>query len=174
MAILDILQYPDARLRRKAPSVEDIKTSAIQKMIDDMLETQHNTEHCAGLSATQLDIKDPKRITVIDESPDNKQPFCLINPVIVHTEGESQYPEGCMSIYADYNIYGTIKRADKITFTALDRDGNQLEICAEGFFSRCVQHEIDHLDGILFLDRLSSLKRKLLDKKIVKIRKKLY
>jgi peptide deformylase len=168
MAILEILQYPDPRLAIKAPPVEDVKNSEIQKMIDDMLDTLHNTPYCAGLSATQLNMQKPRRITVIDQSAENKQPFCLINPVITHTEGESVYSEGCMSVYPN-QICAKVTRPDKITFTALDRDGNNLEIAAEGFFAQCVQHEIDHLDGILYIDHLSSLKRKMIDKKISKI-----
>lgn len=168
MAILEILQYPDPRLRIKAAQVENIKDSAIQKIINDMFETLYHTPHCAGLSATQLNVENPKCITVIDESSDNEQPICLVNPVIVHSEGESEYSEGCMSVYPDY-IHAKIKRPDKITFKALDRDGNSLEIAAQGYFSRCVQHEIDHLNGILFIDHLSSLKRKMIEKKIKKI-----
>ena len=171
MAILEILQYPDPRLYTKAPPVEDVKTPEIQKIIDNMFETMYNTASCAALSATQLNIQNPKRITVIDESADNKQPFCLINPVIVHTEGKSTYAEGCMSICPNH-IYAKVTRPDKITFTALDRDGNNLEMAAEGIFARCVQHEIDHLNGILYIDHLSSLKRRMIDKKIAKIRRK--
>ncbi len=171
MAILEILQYPDPRLRIKTAPVENVKDTAIQKIINDMFETLYHTPHCAGLSTTQLNIENPKRITVIDESPDNEQPICLVNPVIVHTEGESEYSEACMSVYPDY-IHAKVKRPDKITFKALDRDGNSLEIAAQGYFSRCVQHEIDHLNGILFIDHLSRLKRKMIEKKISKILRK--
>lgn len=173
MAILDILQYPDPRLHVKAQPVDDVKDPEIQKIIDDMFETLCSTPYCAGLSTTQLDIKNPKRISVIDESPDNAQPFCLVNPVITHREGDASYAEGCMSIYPGENIRANIKRADKITFEALDRDGNHLEIAAEGIFSICVQHELDHLDGILYIDHLSPLKRKLIEKKITKIRRQM-
>jgi len=169
MAILKILQYPNPRLHLKAAPVEDVKAPEIQSMIDDMFETLSHTQNCAGLSATQLDIKNPKRITIINDFPDTNQPICLVNPVIVQTEGETEAIEGCMSIYPDY-IHAKIKRPEKITFTALDRDGNPLEIAAQDFFARCVQHEIDHLDGILFIDHLSRLKRMMIDKKIAKIR----
>jgi len=168
MAILEILQYPDPRLRIKTAPVENVKDTAIQKIINDMFETLYHTPHCAGLSTTQLNIENPKRITVIDESPDNEQPICLVNLAIVNSEGESEYSEGCMSVYPDY-IHAKVKRPDKITFKALDRDGNSLEIAAQGYFSRCVQHEIDHLNGILFIDHLSRLKRKMIEKKISKI-----
>ena len=169
MTMLTILQYPDVRLRNKAKDVEDVKNPKIQKIIDDMFETLYNTPNCAGLSATQLDIKDPPRITVIDESADNKQSICLINPVITHKEGEVTYCEGCMSVYPEI-LRADVKRADKITLEALDRDGNKLEMAAEGFFSICVQHELDHLDGILYIDHLSRLKRRMMEKKIAKIR----
>ncbi len=166
--MLEILQYPDSRLRVKAPPVENVKDSKIQKIIDDMFETLYNTPNCAGLSTTQLNINEPKQITVINESPDNKQAFCLINPVIIHHQGESKYSEGCMSIYPD-QIRAEIKRPDKITFKALDRDGNLIQMAAQGIFARCAQHEIDHLNGILFIDHLSPLKRKMIEKKIAKL-----
>lgn len=172
MAILEILQYPDPRLRTKGLPVENVKDPEIQKIIDDMLETLHNTEHCAGLSATQLNMPNPRRITVIDQSAENKQPFCLINPVITHTEGTSTYTEGCMSVWPN-QICAKVTRPDKITFTTLDREGNNLEIAAEGFFARCVQHEIDHLNGILYIDHLSSLKRGIINKKVARIRRQL-
>jgi len=166
--MLEILQYPDSRLRVKASPVENVKDSKIQKIIDDMFETMYNAPNCAGLSATQLNIKEPKQITVINESPDNKQTFCLINPVIIHHQGESEYIEGCMSIYPD-QIRAEIKRPDKITFKALDRDGKLMQMAAQGIFARCIQHEIDHLNGILFIDHLSPLKRKMIEKKIAKL-----
>lgn len=166
--MLKILQYGDSRLRTKAQAVKDVKDSRIQQIIKDMFETLYNTEHCAGLSATQLDIKDPPRITVIDESSGNDQAFCLINPEITHMEGEASYMEGCMSI-CPQEIHAKVKRPEKITFTALDRDGKSMEICAEGFFAICVQHEIDHLNGILYIDHLSPLKRRMIEKRIAKI-----
>jgi peptide deformylase len=166
--MLEILQYPDSRLRVKALPVNNVKDSKIQKIIDEMFETMYNSPNCAGLSTTQLNIKDPKRISVINVSPDNKQSFCLINPVITHHEGESEYLEGCMSIYPD-QIRAEIKRPDKITFKALDRDGNPIQMATQGILARCVQHEIDHLNGILFIDHLSLLKRKMIEKKIAKL-----
>ncbi|KPJ68197.1 MAG: hypothetical protein AMJ43_01160 [Coxiella sp. DG_40] len=166
--MLEILQYPDSRLRAKASPVENVKDSKIQKIIDEMFETMYKSPNCAGLSATQLNIKDPKRISVINVSPDNEQSFCLINPVIIHHEEESKYIEGCMSIYPDH-IRAEIKRPDKITFKALDRDGKPIQMATQGFLARCVQHEIDHLNGILFIDHLSLLKRKMIEKKIAKL-----
>jgi peptide deformylase len=166
--MLEILQYPDSRLRAKALPVENVKDSKIQKIIDEMFETMYNSPNCAGLSTTQLNIKDPKQITVINVSSDNKQAFCLINPVIIHHEGESKYIEGCMSIYPDH-IRAEIKRSDKITFKALNRDGKHIQMTAEDILSRCIQHEIDHLNGILYIDHLSLLKRKMIEKKIAKL-----
>lgn len=172
MAILKILQYPNPHLRIKAKPVEDVQHPRIQKIIDDMLETLYHTSHCAGLSATQLDIDNPPRITVIDESVHNNQSFCFVNPVITHKEGEATYSEGCMSVYPDY-INAAVTRAEKITFTALDRGGESVEIAANGFFAICMQHEIDHLDGILYIDHLSAFKRRRLEAKIKKLRSKL-
>ncbi len=170
MAMLEILQYPDARLRIKADSVEDVKSAEVQEMINDMLETLHNTPNCIGLSATQLNIKNPRRITVIDVSLNGTEPYCLVNPVITSKTGSAKGSEGCMSVYPEY-IYADVKRAEKIVCEAIDRDGKPLHIEADDLLSACIQHEIDHLDGILFIDHLSPLKRKMLEKKMAKIQR---
>lgn len=162
MAKLRILQYPDPRLKTKAEPVEKID-DAIQKIIDDMFETHYATENCAALAATQLDIANPKRITVIDFSPEKNQPLCLINPEIIEASGEMNEEEGCMSVSG--GIYEKVKRATKIKVQALDRDGQPLEFEAEGFMAKCIQHELDHLNGVVFLDHLSLLKRQRIDKK---------
>ena len=101
MAVLEILQYPDPRLRRKALLVENVTTPRIKRVISDMFETLAHTDNCAGLSATQLDMEDPPAITVISATVNNDQKFCLINPLITQREGTSIYPEGCMSVYPD-------------------------------------------------------------------------
>ena len=170
MTVLEILQYPDPKLRRKAIPITNIKNPKIQKLIDDMFETMYSTSNCAALSATQLNITYPFCITVINQSPQNdiKQTLCLINPKIINQVGTTSYTEGCMSVCPN-EIYATVKRAEKITFRALDREGNPIEIATNGFFAICVQHEIDHLNGILYIDHLSRLKRRMLDKKIRKI-----
>lgn len=166
--MLKILQYPDPRLKTVAQLVEQFDDT-IQHIIDDMFETHYHTENCAALAATQLDIADPKQITVIDFSQDHNQPLCLINAEIIHREGEQNEEEGCMSVSG--GIYEKVTRAAKIRVRALDRYGKPLEFEAEGFMAKCIQHELDHLNGIIFLDRLSSLKRQRIDKRIEKVRK---
>jgi peptide deformylase len=167
MTILNILQYPDPRLKIKAQQVKDINDPNIQKIINDIFETLHNTPNCAGLAAAQLDIKNPPRITVLAKSSQNDE-MCLVNPVILKGEGEVFEEEGCMSIYPD-KIHARVKRYAKIWLYALDRHGNDISRECDGFLARCVQHELDHLEGIVFIDHLSHLKRSLVDKKIVKI-----
>lgn len=164
MAIIRILQYPDLRLRQKGAWV-DVVDDQIKKIVDDMFETHYNASNCAALAATQLDFKDPKRITVIDFSPEKNQPLCLINPKIIAREGEIVEPEGCMSVR---EAYENVKRSAKITVQALDREGKPIEFTAEGFMAKCIQHELDHLDGKLFIDHLPSLKRHKIDEKIKK------
>jgi peptide deformylase len=169
MAIIPILQYPDPRLHQKARQVSDPLAQDIQKIIADMLETLAHTEQCAALAATQLDIPNPPAITVINPIGAITEPLCLINPEIVTSEGEQAEPEGCMSVYPQ-EVYAIVKRAQKIKLKALDRNGQPLEITAEDFLAKCFQHEIDHLNGILFVDRLSSLKRQRLEKKIANLK----
>ena len=168
MAIIAILQYPDKRLAKKAKTVENVKDPQLQKTIDDMFETLYNTPNCAGLAATQLDIKDPYRITVIDVSIDKMEPLCLINPEIIAREGENTQWEGCMSVYPD-EIHGQVSRAAQVTARALNRKGEVIEITAEGLLAKCIQHEIDHLNGKLYIEHLSPLKRQLIDKKVAKM-----
>lgn len=173
MAILEILQYPNSRLHKKADLVETFD-SEIKKVIDDMLETLHNTKNCAGLAATQLNIKNPKAITIIYDYSDEKDPepplqrpsLCLVNPVIIAREGEFSEPEGCMSVSG--GIYEPVLRAEKVTVRAMNRDGEFFEIQAEGYMAKLLQHEIDHLNGLLFIDRLSRLKRQRIDKRFIK------
>ncbi len=165
MAIIRILQYPDPRLRQKGEWV-DVVDDAIRKIVDDMFETHYNTENCAALAATQLDFERPRRITVIDFSPEKNTPLCLINPQIVAREGEAIEAEGCMSVQGAYE---NVKRAARITVQALDREGSAIEFIAEGFMAKCIQHELDHLEGKLFIDHLPKLKRYKIDEKIKKI-----
>lgn len=165
MAIVKILQYPDPNLSRKGIFVTDVTDPRIQKIVDDMFETHYNAENCAALAATQLDIPEAPHITVIDFSERKNQPLCLINGEIIDREGEIQEREACMSVAG---VYEVVRRASKITVRALDREGNPLEFTAEGFMAKCVQHELDHLNGMLFIDRLSKLKRDRIDKKFEK------
>lgn len=173
MTILAILQYPDSRLGKQGVPVENFDNH-IQSIIDDMLETLDNTNNCAGLAATQLDIKIPPKITVIYDYRDNDHPakenaLCLVNPEIIERIGESNEPEACMSVSG--GIYEPVKRAAKVRVRAQDRYGETFEIFGEDYMAKLLQHEIDHLNGIIFIDRLSRLKRQRVDKKIHKFKK---
>ena len=170
MAILKVLQYPDLRLRRKANRASDIKDKKIQKVIENMIETLLAQESCAALASTQLDLEDPPSITVINYVNNSKENdiLCLINPEIVEKSGRDIKEEGCMSV-APKKISTKVKRAGKIKVKALDRNGNNLEFETTGFLARCIQHEHDHLQGILYIDHLSKLKRSFIDRKITKL-----
>ncbi|MBB70935.1 MAG: peptide deformylase [Legionellales bacterium] len=165
-----ILSYPNKRLNNKARTVEDVLAPDVQAVIKDMFETLYSTENCAGLAATQLDFEEPLAITVIDVSEEKDQPYCLINPEIIASEGETNEPEACMSVYPSY-VSDSVKRAEKITVRYLNQQGEQVELAADGFLAKCIQHEIDHLNGYLYIDRLSKLKRSRADKKIAKVRR---
>lgn len=157
MAIIRILQYPDPKLKRQAVKVEKFDDE-LQTIIDDMFETHYATPNCAALAATQLDLPIPYSITVIDYSENKDEPLCLVNPVIVETAGEQCEYEGCMSVYPDA-IHEKVKRAMNVKVKAQDRYGNPIEINAEGYFAKCLQHEIDHLEGKVFIDRVPFTKR---------------
>lgn len=164
MAILDILRFPDARLRTKAEPIPEV-TAELQTLIDDMFETMYEAPGI-GLAATQINVH--KQLVVIDVSEDKSEPFCFINPVITHAEGEEICQEGCLSV-PEY--FADVTRAENIKVKALDRDGKEFEVEADGLFAVCIQHEIDHLMGKLFVDYLSPLKQKRLLKKIEKLAK---
>ena len=155
MALLKILQYPDPKLKRVAIPVVHFNDD-FQKVVDDMFETHYATPNCAALAATQLDLPTPWRVTVIDYSDEKNQPLCLVNAQIIHHEGEQFESEGCMSVLPTV-IHEKVKRAMKITVKAQDRHGKPLEFEAEGFFAKCIQHELDHLDGLVFLNRLNKI-----------------
>lgn len=161
MALLNILHFPDPRLRTKAEPITAFDES-LQQTIDDMFETMYDAPGI-GLAATQVDFH--KQLVVIDVSEDKTQPLCLINPEILQRDGTEEMQEGCLSVP---EIYANVTRAEKIRFRALDRDGNPYEMDADGLLAVCVQHEMDHLQGKLFVDYLSPLKRnrirKLLEK----------
>ena len=161
MTILPILTLPDKRLRTKAKAVEKVDDS-IRQLVDDMLETMYAAPG-VGLAATQVDRH--VRLVVIDVSEEKNQPLCLINPQIVHAEGEQVCEEGCLSVP---DIYAKVKRAERVRVTAQDKDGKHFEMDADGLLAVCIQHELDHLEGIVFLDRLSPLKRKMALKKLQK------
>ena len=169
MTILKILQYPDLRLNKKAILVDDVKKPEVQKLIDDMLETLASLPNCAGLAATQLDVQVAWNITVIAPTKETPRILCLVNPEILSSEGEEAEDEGCMSVFPEH-VHAKVKRAKTITFKALDRNGNKIEMTTGGFLAKCVQHEIDHLSGHLYIDRLSSLKLSMIKKKITKLK----
>lgn len=169
MAKIRILSYPDIKLKRVGKKVT-VVNDEIKKIIADMFETHYATENCAALAATQLDFVDPPAITVIDFSEKKNEPLCFINPEIVHSEGEQAEYEGCMSVYPDH-IHEKVKRAERVTVKALNEKGEAIEFTAEGYMAKCLQHEIDHLNGLTYLDRLSPLKRERIVDKIRRLRK---
>jgi peptide deformylase len=158
MANLPILEYPDPRLRIRAEPVTDIDAE-IRQLLADMLDTMYAAPGI-GLAATQVNVH--KRLLVVDVSEERNEPYCLINPDILSAEGNVSYEEGCLSVP---EVFETVDRAERIKVRALDENGVALEFEAEGLLAICIQHEIDHLDGKLFVDYLSTLKRDRLKKK---------
>lgn len=165
MAILPILHYPDPRLRNKALPVEGVD-AVVRTLLDDMLETMYKAPGI-GLAAPQVNIS--KRVIVIDLSEERNQPLYLVNPEILSQRGETQVEEGCLSV--PY-IYEPVDRAEWVKVRALGRDGQAFEMEAEGLLAVCIQHEIDHLEGKLFVDYLSEIKRSRIRKKLEKFRRK--
>jgi peptide deformylase len=161
MALLPILEYPDPRLRKRAKPVTEVD-ARVRQLIDDMLETMYEAPGI-GLAATQVNVHE--RIVVIDISEKRNDPYCLVNPEIVATRGEISSEEGCLSVP---EIYESVDRAETIEVRALNREGEQIEFAADGMLAVCIQHEIDHLDGKLFVDYLSPLKRQRLKKRFTK------
>ncbi|HUL80687.1 MAG TPA: peptide deformylase [Gammaproteobacteria bacterium] len=161
MARLPILEYPDPRLRIRAEPVTKVDAD-IRRFVEDLLETMYAAPGI-GLAATQVNVH--KRILVIDVSTDATEPHCLINPEILSAEGRTSAEEGCLSVPEFYDF---VDRAAKIRVRALDRDGKPFELEAEGLLAVCIQHEMDHLEGKLFVDYLSQLKRERLKKKATK------
>lgn len=161
MSTFKILQYPDSRLFRKGHLVTQID-ARISQIIKNMFETHYAAKNCAALAATQLDMPNPPHITVIDFSEKKDQPLCLVNGEIIERIGSTYEEEGCMSIAG---VYDKVKRAASIRVRALDASGDPLEFDATGFMAKCIQHELDHLNGTIFLRHLSSLKRARIDKK---------
>jgi len=161
MSLRAILHYPDPRLRTVAKPVEAVDDS-VRQLVDDMAETMYDAPGI-GLAATQIDVH--RRVIVIDTSQDRDELRVFINPKIVARDGESVHEEGCLSVPG---IYENVRRADRVTVQALDRDGNPFELEAEGLLAVCIQHEIDHLDGKVFVDYLSPLKQQRIGKKLQK------
>ncbi len=162
MAILNILEFPDPRLRTIAKPV-DVVDDALRQLIDDMFETMYDAPGI-GLAATQVNVH--KRLVVMDLSEDKSEPRVFINPEFEPlTEETEQYQEGCLSVPG---FYENVDRPQKVKIKALDRDGQPYELIAEGLLAVCIQHECDHLNGKLFVDYLSTLKRDRIKKKLEK------
>ena len=162
MARLEILHFPNPRLRRRAEPVGTVDES-VRRLIDDMFETMYDAPGI-GLAAPQVDVA--KRVITIDLSKDRSEPLCLVDPEILWANGEAETEEGCLSVPG---VYDVVKRAERIRVRATDRDGRSREIGAEGLLAACIQHEIDHLDGRLFVDHLSRLKRQRIRRKAEKL-----
>jgi peptide deformylase len=164
MTKLVILEYPDPRLRKTAAPVTQVD-DAVRQLADDMLETMYAAKG-VGLAATQVDVH--KRLIVLDVSDGRDQPLVLINPELLKAEGSGPGEEGCLSLPG---IYDKLTRATQIRVRALGRDGAPFEMDAEGLLAVCIQHEMDHLEGKLFVDYLSELKRQLIRRRLEKERK---
>ncbi|AHK78030.1 peptide deformylase [Ectothiorhodospira haloalkaliphila] len=169
MALLEILRFPDPRLRRQADPVK-VVDGEIRKLVDDMFETMYASEGI-GLAAVQVNVL--RRVIVMDVAEEGSEersgqglrPLCFINPEIVDRWGEADCEEGCLSVPG---YYEPVTRAERIRVRALDRNGKRFEMEASGLLGVCIQHEIDHLDGKLFVDHLSKLKRDRIRKKLEK------
>ncbi len=164
MAKLTILEYPDPRLRTKAKPVEQVDDD-VRRLVDDLFETMYAAPGI-GLAATQVNVH--RRVLVADVSQDHTEPHVFINPVIIERDGVEEMEEGCLSVPG---IYERVQRANQIKVRALNRDGEAFELEAQGLLAVCIQHEMDHLDGKLFVDYLSVLKRQRIRKKLEKERK---
>lgn len=161
MALLEILHYPDPRLRNRAAPVESVDDQ-IDKLVADMLETMYDAPGI-GLAAIQVNVS--HRVVVIDVSEDKSDPLCLINPELLDARGLVEMEEGCLSIPG---VYENVQRAEQVRVRALNRDGKRFTLDADGILAVCIQHEIDHLDGKLFVDYLSRLKQQRIRKKALK------
>lgn len=161
MTVLTVLHYPDPNLRKQAVPVEVIDVE-VKTLAQDMLETMY-AERGIGLAATQVNVQ--KRLIVMDLSEEKNSPIIMINPEIVSSEGSEEMQEGCLSVPG---FYETVQRAEKISYRYLDLNGDQISGEADSLLAVCIQHEIDHLNGKLFIDYLSSLKRRMIQKKILK------
>ena len=161
MPLLNVLHFPDPRLRTRAEPVERVD-DAVRQLVDDMFETMYAAPGI-GLAATQVNVH--RRVIVIDISENKDRPLCLINPEIIARDGIEEMEEGCLSVPG---VYERVSRADRITLRALDRDGAPFSLDADGLLAVCIQHEMDHLEGKLFIDYLSELKRSRIRKRMEK------
>ncbi|MES2182359.1 MAG: peptide deformylase [Pseudomonadota bacterium] len=164
MAILNILNYPDSRLHTIAKPVKEVDAS-VRRLVDDMAETMYDAPG-VGLAATQ--VNQHIQLIVIDTSETKDQLQVFINPKIIEKSGEKDYEEGCLSVPG---IYENVTRADKVTVEALGRDGKKFTLQADGLLSVCIQHEMDHLLGKVFVEYLSPLKRNRIKNKMLKLQR---
>ncbi|PWC14821.1 peptide deformylase [Brenneria roseae subsp. roseae] len=164
MSVLQVLHFPDERLRITAKPVKEVNAD-IQRIVDDMFDTMYEEEGI-GLAATQVDIH--QRIIVIDVSEERDQRLVLINPELLEKSGDTGIEEGCLSIPETRAL---VPRAERVKVRALDREGNAFELEADGLLAICIQHEMDHLVGKLFIDYLSPLKRQRIRQKLEKLAK---
>jgi peptide deformylase len=165
MAKLTILEYPDPRLRTRAAPVA-VVDDAVRQLVDDMFDTMYAAKG-VGLAATQVNVH--QRVLITDISPDKSEPRVFINPQIIERDGSTEAEEGCLSVPGIFDTLRT--RAERVRVRALGRDGQPFELDADGLLAICLQHEIDHLDGKLFVDYLSELKRNRIRKKLEKDRR---
>ena len=164
MTILTILEFPDKRLRSVAQEVAQVDAQ-IKTLVDDMLETMYAAKG-VGLAATQVNVH--KRVIVMDVSENKDEPICLINPKIIETAGTEESEEGCLSVPG---FFEKVSRAEQIKVSALNREGEAFELEAGDLLAVCIQHEMDHLQGKLFVDYLSAFKRNRIKAKLDKIHK---
>ena len=165
MALLNILEFPDPQLRKIAKAVESVDAD-INQLIEDLIETMYDAEGI-GLAATQVNVH--KRVVVIDVSEERDSPLVFINPKVEVSNPElHEYQEGCLSVPG---YYEEVSRPSGVKVKALDRNGEPFELNPEGLLAVCIQHEIDHLDGKLFVDYISSLKRNRIKQKLQKERR---
>jgi len=161
MTVLQVLHFPDPRLRKKAQPIQQIDDS-VKTLAADMIETMY-AENGIGLAATQVNVQ--QRLVVMDLSPDKNSPVVLVNPEILSSSGTEEMQEGCLSVP---DVYETVERAEKVTFRYLTLENELIEQEADDLLAVCLQHEIDHLNGKLFIDYLSPLKRTRISKKLEK------
>lgn len=164
MALLNILQYPDERLHKIAAPVAEVD-GRIKTLVADMFETMYEARGI-GLAATQVDVHE--RVVVMDLTEDKSEPRVFINPVITHKDGETTYEEGCLSVPG---IYDTVTRAERVTVEALNEKGEKFTLEADGLLAICIQHELDHLMGKVFVEHLSQLKQNRIKTKLKKRQK---
>ena len=174
MAVIDILNYPDPRLKRAGRLVTDPKDPEVRQMLADLRETLAATPHCGGLAATQMAFENPFAMSILYRHTDRatgsieRDTVILINPEIIEQGEITTEPEGCMSIYPQ-EIFVKVSRPSYIKVRSMDENGGFFEFEGRGYIAKCIHHEMDHLKGVINLDYLSRLRRELLERKIAKV-----